>query len=460
MELRPPAVSNAAGEAVDLAASVGLLLDDWQAYVLAGALGETVDGRWAAFEVGVDVPRQNGKGAILEARELAGLWLFGERLQVHTAHQFATALEAFRRVLQLIEGSDLGRDVRRVVRSHGEEGIELRSGQRLLFRARSNGAGRGLSGDLVVLDEAMFVTADMMAGLMPTLSARPNPQLWLTGSAGFGASGPWQRMRRRAVEGDGRLSWCGWGNRADVAADDADGVRRANPALGVRLSEEFSLTERAAMSWPAFRRERLGVWDADESQVVAERVIPADRWAGCADPLSSVVDVPCFAVDVSPDRRWSSIAVAGRSASGRVHVEVVDRREGVGWVVDRVVELVGRWAPRAVVLDPAGPAGPLLSGLRGVSVLREVSGRELAQACGGLLDLVMGGVLVHLGDGACPALGAAVAGAARRQVGESWAWSRRSADVDLSPLVAVTLAAWAAGAVDQAPKARPVMVWA
>jgi hypothetical protein len=43
-------------------------------------------------------------------------------------------------------------------------------------------------------------------------------------------------------------------------------------------------------------------------------------------------------------------------------------------------------------------------------------------------------------------LDSAVAGAVRRNVGDAWAWGRRTSDIDISPLVAVTLAAWVAGA--------------
>jgi hypothetical protein len=93
------AVTSAGREAVDLARSVGLWLDPWQAHVLEHSLGERADGKWAAFEVGLVVGRQNGKGAVLEARELAGFFLFGEQLILHSAHEFKTAQEAFRRVL-------------------------------------------------------------------------------------------------------------------------------------------------------------------------------------------------------------------------------------------------------------------------------------------------------------------------------------------------------------------------
>jgi hypothetical protein len=95
---------------------------------LHNALGERPDGKWAAFEVGIEVPRQNGKGGILEAFGLAGLFLLGERLIIHSAHEFATAEEALERMAQILEASpDLSRRVKTFKRSHGQEGIYLRT---------------------------------------------------------------------------------------------------------------------------------------------------------------------------------------------------------------------------------------------------------------------------------------------------------------------------------------------
>lgn len=74
IDVTPLYFTSAGDDAVDLAAVAGLHLDPWQQHVLRGALGERVDGRWKAFEVGLIVPRQNGKGSILEARELAGMF--------------------------------------------------------------------------------------------------------------------------------------------------------------------------------------------------------------------------------------------------------------------------------------------------------------------------------------------------------------------------------------------------
>jgi phage terminase large subunit-like protein len=69
----PPRASSSGADAVELAAAAGIVLDDWQAFVLENSLGETADGSWSAFEVGVCLPRQNGKSEIAVARMLYGL---------------------------------------------------------------------------------------------------------------------------------------------------------------------------------------------------------------------------------------------------------------------------------------------------------------------------------------------------------------------------------------------------
>jgi len=183
-QLVPPAKSSAGPDAVDLAASAGLILDPWQELVLEGALAEAPDGRWAATEVALVVPRQNGKGGILEARELAGLFLFEERLILHSAHEFKTAAEAFKRLLFLIQNTpDLEQRVHRVRTAHGDEGIELKGGQRIKFVARSTGSGRGFAADCIILDEAYNLSDAGMSALFPTMAAIRNPQLWYTSSA-------------------------------------------------------------------------------------------------------------------------------------------------------------------------------------------------------------------------------------------------------------------------------------
>jgi hypothetical protein len=73
--------------------------------------------------------------------------------------------------------------VKSVKRSHGEEGVYLKDGRKLLYKTRTKGGGRGFSADLLISDEAMFLAEAFLGALMPVISARPNPQMWYMGSA-------------------------------------------------------------------------------------------------------------------------------------------------------------------------------------------------------------------------------------------------------------------------------------
>ncbi len=277
----PPADDSREGDdAIDLARQAGLALDDWQRFVLRQALRRH-GGRWAAFEVCLILARQNGKGTVLEALELAALFLFDDvELILHSAHKFDTAADAFRRILWLIERNpDFSREVAKVIRSHGSESIELKNGRRLRFIARSSGAGRGFAADLVILDEAFNISDDAMASMLPTLSTRPNPQVWYTSTAGDLTSVQLGRLRERGLAGDDlSLAFFEW----SVDPDDHDPAdercwAQANPGLGIRITAEYMALERAALSPEAFARERLTVGDYPQDGG-GWAVISQDTW--------------------------------------------------------------------------------------------------------------------------------------------------------------------------------------
>lgn len=444
----------AAEDAIALASAVGLNLDPWQRDAVTAFLGEDAAGKWAAFECGLIVPRQNGKGAVLECLELAGLFLFGERLILHSAHEFKTAQEAFRRILVLVEGSDALRKrvaPRGIRTSHGEEGIELRDGARLRFVARSTGSGRGFSGDRIILDEAFNLSGEAIAALLPTMSARPNPQLVYASSAGMTSSDQLRRVRDRALAGGDRsLAYAEWSAPEDADLDDVEAWRAANPALGYRITTTHIERERAAMPEAEFARERLGLWDDPRGA----SVIPPEVWEPLTDPTSSIVGPVVFGLDVTPDRSRATIAVAGTRLDGRHHVEVVDARAGTAWVAGRVADLRARWRPTAVVVDSASAAASLAPDLVAAKVpVRQTTTREYVAACGTFYDAATSGRLAHLGQAN---LSTAVDAARRRNLGDAWAWQRRDASVDLSPLVAATLALFghARPPVNDKPRAR------
>lgn len=434
----PEGDDSAGIEAVQLAESVGVMLDDWQQFALRSALREREDGKWSAFETALIVARQNGKGEVLGVRALAGLFLFGEQLILMSAHEFKTAAESFRRVLAWVDGSDdLRSRVARVRTSHGEEGIELLTGQRLRFVARSTGSGRGFTGDCVILDEAYRLPEAAVGALLPTLSAVRNPQLWYASSAGHADSDVLRAIRDRGAKGDDpNLCYLEWSADPQLASDDRTGWAQANPALGIRISEEHVEREFAAMPETEFARERLGIWDEAAG---ADSAMNLDLWQKCFDGTSRALDPVALAVDVSPDGH-GSIAAAGSRPDGLTHVEVIDARPGTQWIAARVVELVNRWSPSCVVLDAGSPAGALLPDLdrHGVRV-EKVAGREVAQSAVAFSAAVNQAQLRHIDQ---PHLNASVAAARRRMVGDLWAFGRRGSFVDISPLVACSLAHW------------------
>jgi hypothetical protein len=207
---------------VDLAATYGRILDAEQALVVDAILSEGPDGNWAALEAAVVCSRQNLKTFVLECIALGKLFLFGSELIIWSAHLFETAQESFRDLDEIVTNYDhLRKRVKTISRANGDEGIELTSGQRIKFRARSKSGGRGLSGDDVILDEAFALQPGHLGALIPTLSARPNPQI-LYGSerasrtprcCGTSGTGAARAVTRR---------WCTWSSahrRADAPAD-------------------------------------------------------------------------------------------------------------------------------------------------------------------------------------------------------------------------------------------------
>lgn len=457
----PDHVVSGGAEAADLAGQIGLPLDPEQRLALDAMFAERSADKLAAFEFAIVAPRQNIKTHLLKAAAWADLILYGQQLVVWTAHEFNTAQEAFRDMVALVDGcSLLSQRVKRVVNGNGEEGIEFTSGQRLRFKARTKGGGRGLTGDVVILDEAFALQPAHMGSLLPTMAAKSvdgNPQVRYASSAGLIGSAVLRSVRDRGRPGgDPALAYVEWcapevecpnphcthmAGSPDCVYDDRSLWQAANLALGRRIDPEFVATMRNALPPEEFAREFLGWWDEPALGVDG---LPLEAWQACADRQAGITEPCSLAFDVAPGHTSAAIVVAG----GALHV--TEHRYGTAWLPGRLLELLEQHDVRAVGFDPAGPAGALLHDLEkaGLTIrgpktprgqLVAVEGRESAQACEAFLAAAVGQTLVHRDESA---LNAAVSGAGRRQVGDSWKWSRRDSTVDISPLVAATLAHW------------------
>jgi hypothetical protein len=150
---------------------------------------------------------------------------------------------------------------------------------------------------------------------------------------------------------------------------------------------------------------------------------------------------PVLGCDVAVDRSAAAVVACWPDTEGIPTLEVVAYGPGTDWAAARLLELHAAHGSPVVLDGGTGPASTVLDQLRTGEQLptwvRAVTPREYTTACAQLLDGIGDRTVRHRGD---PALDAAVGAAAKRSVGEGWAWSRRLPTTDVSPLIAASLA--------------------
>jgi hypothetical protein len=473
----PHFVDSLAGDVFAMAELVGFEPMPCQAEVIEGATGIRADGRWAAREVGVNEPRQNGKGGILEMIELTSMFRWRlkrtrrPKLVIHSAHEAITSRMHFDRIWSWIEDTpELIAQVRkgRASHAHGQEGFKLVDGTEMLFKTRTKAGGRGLSCDHLFLDEAMFLPEAAMGALFPSQRARENPQTWYTGSAvdqevhDHGLV--FTRVRDRAISGvdADELAYFEWSLDYDdpelvpeEVFHDENEWRKCTPALGILIDYDYIKSEIQALARRTAAVELLGVGDYPDPAGTGETPIAPELWGECEQEDSELQDPVCLAFDVSPGRR-ASLAAAGRNQDGNEHIEVIEKLPGTDWLPARLEQLVAAHEVIAIVCDESGPGKSIVPAIEALGIdVQTLSAAEHAQACGNIVDAVSERRLRHIGS---LDLWNAIRGASTRPLGDRWAWSRKSSSVDIAPLVAATLALWSAtNNIDEDDGEAPVL---
>lgn len=419
----------------------------WQQYVCDVALEiDPETGELAYQEIGLTVPRQSGKTtlwlALMVHRALGFGPPAGPRQNIlYTAQTRNDARKKFEdEHVQVLAKSSLRKHFK-VRMTNGSEAILWSNGSKHGITSTTEKAGHGETLDLGVVDEAFALTDDRLEqALKPAMITRRNSQFGWTSTAGTAASTyllSKVELGRNSVTGglDRGLCFFEWG--ADPDADPADPAtwRTCMPALNLTARESSVANFQRTMRPNEFRRAFLNIADTESA---VDAAIDPVVWRRCTDPRSQIDGQVAFAVDVNPERTWSSIAAAGERADGRLHLEVIEHRPGTDWVVARMAELRAQWSPCAVVVDGASPAGSLIADLsmQGIEVTTATA-RDISQACGQLYDSATNDRLRHLGQ---PSLGTALAGAQRQYLMDVWRWARKASAVDICPLVAATLA--------------------
>jgi hypothetical protein len=491
-----PAGSNTddAADAILLASGYGLTPDPWQVDILYAWMRRRRDSKWVHKSCGLACPRQNGKNGAIEVRELFGLVYLGEYI-LHTAHELKTSRKAFKAMKRFFgekrddpdakfpelnalvaevrntNGQEAivlkdiwlvdGVEVRSVGRPTGDEVEHLARGGAIEFSTRTGGGGRGTTYDLLIIDESQHLAEEDLAAVRPVISsgALGNSQIIYLGtppdpdkmSAGFGEA--WTRIRGNA----GKVKAQCWieygapdGPRPDL--DDIALLFACNPSLDVRhgngspgLDFETVDGERVELDPDDYARERLGWWGNPEAKS-HRGVIDMDQWRALTVAGDELPTRGLIVVDVAPDLSWTTVALATDGPDGKP-LGLVDRHEGTGWVIriDPDTERASGRLPQLVrdldkVLEVAltPTAHMFAAALTKAKIpFKKLTSSDVGASCMAVQQMITDGETAHLAQ---PTLDIAAKSAITKYVGDTQQWDRRNRKLDISPLVAYSVA--------------------
>lgn len=441
-----------------MAGLLGLELMPWQQHVLDVALEiDPATDRLAYRQVFLSVPRQSGKTALLLVLWVLRCMAMGPRQQViYTAQDRNSAREKWERdfldalmASQLVEGRDF-----RVRKSNGSEATQWTNGSLQTISATLASSAHGRSLDLVMIDEA-FEHRDAAAidgSFGPPMLTRPEPQMWVVSTAGTWRSTflndrrDAARLAAEADEGRG-LACFEWSADPDWDLWDRAKWPEFMPALGYSQTEEAVAGLIAVMEERAARRAFMNLTTEEDED---SNGMDLGAWSKQNSATSKISTDMMLAVDGSPDRRWASIGAAGRGIDEDLHGELVETGPGLAWLGPRTIAVAKRQGIGTVAVDPSSSAGSVIPELEAAGLtVHKMPARAHAWAAGMVYDRVVDGHFWHRGQAE---LQAAVVAARKRPLGDAWAWDRRNEDDNLTPLVAVTLAAGAVLALAEAPE--------
>lgn len=450
----------------------------WQRWLLLHMLELLPTGQLRFRTVVILMARQNGKSTLSQIVALWFMYVYAAPLIIGTAQDLDVAEEIWQGAVDLVEETpELDHLKQHVVRVNGKKSLILRTGERYKVKAANRRAGRGLTGDVILLDELReHQSWDAWGAITKTTMARNMALVLAISNAGDATSVVLRYLRKLAHaalgdpdginreddeellpddadleldEDDDTLAIFEWSAPPGAAIRDRDGWAQANPALGYTISERtVASAVRTDPEW-IFRTEVLCQW----SEGTLEGPFPPGSWEASADPESRrAPGAPvALCVDVSWDRTHAYVGLASTRDDGLNHVEVIARRAGTDWLAawltspERSEDV--RRAPVAVQAKGA-PVASIVKELRDAKInLVEWGGPGLGAATGAFYDRVRAAVGEGTGSTQLrhrdqPLLNLAAATAATRPVGDAWLWDRRRSPTDVAPLIAVTGALW------------------
>lgn len=332
---------------------LGKKLYPWQAWALihmleiVGELGKEWHFRFRT--VLTLVSRQCGKTVLSEV--LASFFLnvlcvdsiFGTSLSLDKAEEVWEAVINDQESIPMLSS-----EINRVARTNGNKRLILTGLRQYKVGAPTRRAGRGDSNDLVMLDELReHRDWETWAAAAASINAKPNGLIVCFSNAGDPDSVVLRQLREQAIasiKGTDTEDYGGevdattlglfeWSAPEGAATDDMEALAQANPALGYgNLTERALMSNRQTFPESKFRSECM----CQQVETILPQPFPDGAWnagideTSCIAPESDII----YGIDLSQDRRWTTIAACGQRADGNYHIEVVARKVGTEWALD------------------------------------------------------------------------------------------------------------------------------
>jgi len=442
----------------------------WEKWLLIHALELNPDNTFRFRIIVLLVARQNGKSLLLQILSLWRMFVDGAPLVLGTAQNLDIAEEIWQGAVDIAEGiPDLAAEIAEggVVRTNGKKALRLVSGSRYKVQAATRRGGRGLTGDLVLLDELReHQNWEAWGAITKTTRTRSLAQIWAASNAGDESSVVLGRLRMLAhlalgdpdglfseddldlpddIEFDDSLGLFEWSAPPDCDVLDRDGWAQANPSMGHIPSMERSIASDAITDPEAvFRTEVLCQW-VDSMQ---EGAFPPGVWeATRVSESEQITGQMKFALDVRTGVKQSfALTAVGTGTKGRdvldlVHYESgVDQRWARDHIVDTVVRILKEHGVYELAMDKYGENGHLQARLEDNDItILWLDSLDMRSGCAAITDGLVNRTLVHHGD---EPLTVAVMGAGKRKSVEGFLWSQAMSTSDITALRAATVAYW------------------
>lgn len=481
----------------------------WQKWLLIHMLELREDGTLRFATVVVLVARQNGKSTLSQVLALWFMMRWGWPLVLGTAQDLDLAEEVWEGAVEILEEDDeLKEHVKKIFRVNGKKSLALTNGTRWKVKAANRKAGRGLSGNLILLDELReqqnweawgAITKTTMAQTLSLVLALSNAGdvtsvvlRYLRQMAHKALGDPDGICKEDILQGpsvvdveefadeeddidvhefeqdEDTLFLAEWSAPPGCDVRDRDGWAMANPSMnhpnGIP-ERNIASACRTDPEW-VFRTEVLCQW----SDGTLEGPFPPGAWEKGVNetiedengnvsvaPGNTIVGPVRACIDMSGDRSMTYIAFAGHREDGLPQVEIVAKRRGVDWVAawlmddrrrDRIDEVTGQ--------KNGAPISDTIKALADdpdftIPVVDWAAG-DLMAAHGITADSIRDELVRHNPQ---PVLDIAAATAVLKQLQDGFVINRVKSPADAAPLVAFEGALWLLLRHQLAPKPPP-----